>query len=219
MRFVSLHRAAGFAAVVGWCLLIGSLASASGAHEPSSTSRASGSGAAMSRAAATRVHHVSPTDAAGRLKAGYRVTRSARGYCWTSSFVNPELYRCFLGNYIQDPCWPRAGGHAVLCLLQPWSREVTRLRLTKRLPPTSPGHGSLWGLTLGSGQNCQESGGTHDIWRGHDVNYYCSRHWVLLDEPDRRSPAWHMATARYLHQHYHGRGVRRLSDAWRPKSP
>jgi hypothetical protein len=219
MRSVSLHRAAGFAAVVSWCILVGSLASASGAGL-AATSRSRGADAATSKAAAaTRVHHVSPIDSAGHLKASYRVTQSGRGYCWTSSFVNPELYRCFLGNYIQDPCWPRAGGAAVLCLARPWSHEVTRLRLTKRLPLPSPGHGSLWGLTLASGQRCQEPGGTHDIWRGHDVNYYCSQHWALLDQPDRSSPAWHMAAVRYLHQHYHWRGVRLLSDAWRPKSP
>lgn len=218
MRSVSFHRAAGFAAVVSCCILAGSLASASGAGV-AATSRSRGVDAAMSKAAATRVHHVSPIDSGGHLKPRYQVTQSARGYCWTSSFVNPELYRCFLGNYIQDPCWPRADGEAVLCLARPWSHEVTRLRLTRRLPPTSPGHGSLWGLTLASGQRCQEPGGTHDIWRGHDVNYYCSQHWALLDSPDRSSPAWHMAAVRYVHHHYHWRGVRVLSDAWRPKSP
>jgi hypothetical protein len=219
MRFVSLHRAARFAAVVVCCILAGSVSSASGVNAPSSTSPARTVDAALSRPAPTRVHHVSPIDPAGHLKASYRVTRSGRGYCWTSSFVSPQLYRCFLGNYIQDPCWPTAGGDAVLCLLRPWSHQVTRLRLTKRLPPTSSGAGRLWGLTLASGLNCQAPDGTHDIWRGHDVNYYCSRHWALLDQPDRSSPAWRMGTVRYLRQHYHWRGVRVLSDAWRPKGP
>lgn len=181
--------------------------------------RVAGAEVRASGSAATQVHHVSPVNASGRLKPAYRVSSSGRGYCWTTSFLSPELYRCFRGNFIMDPCWARTGNAAVVCLQSPWSHHVTRLRLTKRLPQTSAGPSGLWGLTLRSGLQCEVPGGTHDLWHGHDVNYLCQRHWVLLDSPDRSQPVWSILTARYRHGHYHGRGVRPLSDAWRPKAP
>jgi hypothetical protein len=205
--------------VIGICVLAGSLASAPDAWQSSSTHHGRVVDRASTVAPPTRTHHIAPVDSSGQLKPAYRIIRSARGYCWTTSFLNPGLYRCFLGNFILDPCWTKAGRGAVLCLERPWSHQVTRLRLTKRLPRTSAGHGGLWGLTLASGLNCQVPGGTHDIWRGHDVNYYCPRHEVLLDQPDRSAPTWRIRTARYLHRHYHGRGLRDLSDAWRAAAP
>jgi hypothetical protein len=215
------HRVAGCVALAAAAVVVGSLTPASGAATPAS-SRPGVVARVLVRAsdpAATRVHHVSPVDATGGLKASYQVTDSGKGYCWTSSYVNTELYRCFRGNFIMDPCWSNAGGTAVFCLASPWSHSVTRLRLTRRLPKTSPGRSNLWGLTLQSGLRCEEPGGTHDRWHGHDVNYDCQRHWVLLDSPDRSHPAWSILTARYLYRHYHGRGVRPLSDAWRAKAP
>jgi hypothetical protein len=216
MPGLSWYRAAGLTVATCVCALGCSLTSASGGGPPGASHRSQvGDHTASTAASATRIHHVSPITRAGRLKTTYQVTEAARGYCWTTSFLNPQLYRCLQGNLIQDPCWPKAGGGAVFCLVRPWSHRVTRLHLTKRLPATARGRVGLWGLTLASGLNCQVPGGTHDVWQGHDVNYYCPRDWVLLDEPDRSSPAWHILTARYLHRHYHGRGVRTLSDAWR----
>jgi hypothetical protein len=61
--------------------------------------------------------------------------------------------------------------------------------------------------------------GTHDLWHGHVVTYYCPRHWVLLDSPNRSRPTWRIRTARFVYGHYHGRGLRPLTDAWRPKGP
>lgn len=205
--------------------LVVSLASAPGAaagppHHRFAVRTVALAGRAPGRAvAATYVHHVSPINKVRKLKRGYRVTAAGRGSCWTSSFLHPELFRCFLGNYIEDPCWPEGRGASVLCLPRPWSRDVTRIRLTKRLPQPSPGRGAIWGLTLLSGNRCQVPGGTHEVWRGHDVNYYCHRRWVLLDAPDRTRRTWHIRTARRVHHHYEGRGLRQLTDAWRPKGP
>jgi hypothetical protein len=214
------HRVAGSVAVVA-VAIVGSLTSAAGSAALASPGHAQVARVAARSSAqpATQVHHVSPVDSTGQLKPGYRVTDSGKGYCWTTSFVNPGLYRCFRGNFIMDPCWSNAGQTAVFCLAAPWSHSVTRLRLTRRLPPTSPGRSFLWGMTLRSGLQCAEPGGTHDRWHGHDVNYLCQRHWVLLDSPDRSRPVWRILTARYLHGHYHGRGVRPLSDAWLTKAP
>jgi hypothetical protein len=169
--------------------------------------------------AATRVVHVSPLNQAHRLKADYRVTSTGRGYCWTDSFLNSELYRCFIGNYIYDPCWALAGRAAGICLSRPWSDEVTRLRLTRPLPRTSPGHGAIWGLRMFSGVRCQFASGTRSWFHGHPINYYCRQRWALLGAPDRSQPTWQIQAVRRVGGQWQARGSRPLSTAWRPTNP
>src|SRR5690242_21465352 len=77
----------------------------------------------------TRVVRVSPVDASGRLRAGYRVAHTARATCQPGSEAVPAAYRCFGDdNLIRDPCW-RTGAHSAICLPAPWARTVTRLRV------------------------------------------------------------------------------------------
>ena len=170
-------------------------------------------------AASTRVHRVSPLNASGQLSSHYTVASVRRGYCWTSSSIRPDLYRCFRGNLIVDPCWPAANRASVLCILRPWSHRVLRLRLARGLPATQPGASRGWGLTLRSGNNCLFSSGAHDQFHGHTILYYCHRNWVLLDEPDQSQPGWTIRTARREGDHYVARGIRPLTDAWRAKGP
>jgi hypothetical protein len=178
-----------------------------------------GTAAAPRLLTATQVIHVSPVNDAHRLKAGYRVTSSGRGYCWTNSFLNSELYRCLLGNYIYDPCWALAGRSAVACLLVPWSHHVTRLRLTRPLPRSSVGHGAIWGLRMFSGVRCQFASGTRSWFHGHPINYYCRQRWALLGAPDRFQPTWQIQAIRRVRGQWQARGSRLLSRAWRPTNP
>ena len=83
--------------------------------------------------APTRLHRVAPVTAAGRVAPGYRVTVSGPGHCFSTSLFDDRLWRCFRGNTILDPCW-QAGPRTVLCLPVPWSRQVTRVRLTAHTP-------------------------------------------------------------------------------------
>ena len=85
----------------------------------------------------TSVRHVTPLTRAGHLRARYTVAATHRGHCWTTSLENGRLYRCLSGNFVLDPCWKESGRHSVVCLPVPWSRSVTRLRLTRRLAATA----------------------------------------------------------------------------------
>ena len=215
------RRAATFIGLTACTALLASAMSASGASSaPSSRSlEIADPMSARQTLAATQVHHVSPVTKLRELKPDYRVTAVGRGYCWTSSFLHPELYRCFLGNYIQDPCWSEAGRQTVICLTRPWSHRVTRLRLTRRLPSSNPGKGAIWGLTMLSGNNCQFASGAGVLFHGERVNYFCRRRWALVGDPNTDRPVWHIQTVRRVHRHFEGRGSRALTDAWRPSNP
>jgi hypothetical protein len=145
------------------------------------------------------------------------VGASARGYCWTTSFENDALFRCFRGNLIEDPCWKEAGRRSVVCLAVPWASTVTRLRLTRRLPTPGSPSPRLWGLRLGSvGVDCLASQGASGAVGKLGISYVCKRGWALLGNgPDRREPLWTMPTARRVAGEYRPRGRRSLTVAWR----
>lgn len=165
----------------------------------------------------TVVARISPLNGQGHLKARYTVVSSARGYCWTTSFMNGRLFRCFRGNTIMDPCWKETGRHSVVCLATPWSTNVHRLRLTRRLPATSADGPRLWGLRLGGGVgvNCLMSTGAVGTVGKHPITYLCRHGWVLLGGPDRSRPLWTILTAKGAGAHYDLRGRKPLPTAWR----
>ena len=174
--------------------------------------------AASSRVTSTSVRRVRPLDAHGHLRARYAVASTRRGFCWTTSFVNGHLYRCFQGNLIRDPCWKEAGRHSVVCPNSPWSPRVTRLRLTKHLPASAAYGPGLWALRLGGvGVNCVVSMGAGGLVENHPISYVCQRGWVLLGEaPNRSKPLWTMLTAKWVTDHYELRGRKALPTAWKP---
>ena len=173
---------------------------------------------AASALQATQVRRVSPLDATGHLRSRYNVVASGRGYCWTTSFVHGRAYRCFKGTFIYDPCWKETGRRSVVCLPRPWSSDVTRVRLTRRLPPTTRAGGTVWGLRLGGGigVNCLVSMGASGSVGNRGISYLCRRGWVLLDVPDRRNAVWTIATAKRVGHHYELRGRKPLVTAWKP---
>lgn len=174
-------------------------------------------GASGNLVGSTTIKRVSPLNGQGHLKARYTVVSSERGYCWTSSFMNGRLYRCFRGNTIMDPCWKEAGRHSVACLVEPWSTNVDRLRLTRRLPATGTSGAPLWGLRLGGAVrvSCLLSTGAVGTVGNHPISYLCRRGWVLLGRPDRSRPLWTTLTAKGTGAHYDLRGRRPLATAWR----
>jgi len=174
-------------------------------------------GASANLVGSTSLKRISPLNDQGHLKARYTVVASDRGYCWTSSFMNGRLYRCFRGNTIMDPCWKETGRHSVVCLVKPWSTNVDRLRLTRRLPATGTSRAPLWGLRLGGGVrvSCLLSTGAVGTVGNHPISYLCRRGWVLLGSPDRTRPVWTTLTAKGTGAHYDLRGRRPLTTAWR----
>jgi hypothetical protein len=208
--------------------MVAAIALVAGLQGPVTTTAVAGPAAASSvtgRAAqppATSIRRVSPLTATGHLRPRYTVTATRRGYCWTTSFMNGRLYRCFMGNSILDPCWKEAARNAVICLVLPWSTKVTRLRLTRRLPAATTDRPSVWGLRLGGGVgvNCLISTGAGGAVGKHPISYFCRRRWVLLGNgPNRTHPLWTMLTATRVADHYARRGRKPLPVAWKAVVP
>ena len=173
--------------------------------------------ATTATARTTMVRRVTVLTKAGHLRQRYTVTRHGKGHCWTSSMVNGRLYRCFKGNFVLDPCWKLSGHRAVVCLRAPWTRKVTRLRLTRKLPATDRFGPALWGLRVGDGigVNCEISQGAAGTVDGKGISYYCQHNWVLLGHPDRSTSPWTIATAKRVNGHYERRGRHHLRVAWK----
>jgi hypothetical protein len=145
----------------------------------------------------TRAVRVSPVDASGHLRSGYRVAHRARAACQPGSEAVPGAYRCFGNdNLIRDPCW-RASAHVAFCLAAPWQRRVTRLRVHGGFGAPLGGRASLpWGVRLRDGERCVLMQGASDVIRGKRVNYGCSRTSFLIGRPDRGHAAWRIQRAR-----------------------
>jgi hypothetical protein len=171
--------------VLGACLVTAAALTSSG-------------GAAAVQSTQTTLHLYSPFGASG-VAAGIHISKRARGYCWTGSLADPrsDAWRCFLGNFILDPCFSRAtlDAASVLCAESPWS-SVVRLTLTRRLPrryrnPVRPlKHRPPWALRLTRGKKCTMLTGATDVIAGQRINYGCAGGGVLLGLPDRASRAW-----------------------------
>jgi hypothetical protein len=128
-----------------------------------------------------------------------RIARSASGYCWTSSLADArgDAYRCFVGNFIHDPCFADQTGfaHYVLCPLYSPGAKVLRINLTKKLPSNSgsgdPTRYRPWAIRTSSGKWCTTfTGATGDV-AGLRINYGCRGGGILLGDPRRsRSSPW-----------------------------
>jgi hypothetical protein len=156
-------------------------------------------------AAATRTHvvRVSPVNASGQLRAGYRVTDRARASCQPGSEAVPSLYRCFGDDsLIRDPCW-QTGAHSAICLTAPWRHTVSRLAVHGGFGTPLAGGSSLpWGLRLRDGERCVLLQGATELVQGKRVNYGCSRTSFLLGRPDRRDAAWRIQRVRLRGGHF-----------------
>lgn len=133
------------------------------------------------------------------VAAGIRVLRSVSGYCWTtsSSDARGDAYRCFVGNFIHDPCFASGNGGAstfVLCPLYYPTSKVLRINLTKALPanPTGgdPTRYAPWAIQLGNGKWCEIIDGATGLVAGMRINYGCTGGTVLIGNPRRATATW-----------------------------
>jgi hypothetical protein len=149
-------------------------------------------------ASGTSIHLYAPFNGSGSAR-GVRIARIASGYCWTTSDtdVRADAWRCFVGNYIHDPCFSNTG-HAVkyvLCpLFRPGSR-VLRINLTKRLPKRSAATGdptrfAPWAVQTTGGRWCTILSGATGLIRGLRINYGCTGGGILLGDPKRTTSTW-----------------------------
>jgi hypothetical protein len=165
----------------------------------------------------TTVHYFHPFRD-GEIASGVHVTRSARGYCWTTSNVESRRYawRCFRGNYIHDPCFSSVK-HArfVLCPTEPWSDDVLRLQLTRRLPRWQRS-GYSKSLPVGvwttTGKRCVHSSGATSEIGGRPITYTCAAGGLLVGLARRGTRIWTISFASsYRAKHLTRVGI---SDAW-----
>lgn len=144
--------------------------------------------------AATRVVHWSPF-VDGALRPGLVATPAFGGDCFTGSFAVHGAYRCIEGHFLRDPCFADpARDDAVLCVRDPFSRGVVRLRVTHNLDRTGSASSTLvWAVRLANGQKCTffAGGATNADAAGRRANYGCAgRRTILWGNPIRRGRTW-----------------------------
>jgi hypothetical protein len=129
-----------------------------------------------------------------------RVGKTGDGYCWEGSIADtrPDAWRCFLGNFILDPCFSNDTGTSkfVICADSPWS-PVTKLSLTKKLPrslanpaKSDPTTGRPWAIELIDSTRCVALTGATGAIAGLGIDYGCAEGSVLAGEPRRTNAMW-----------------------------
>jgi hypothetical protein len=154
----------------------------------------------------------------GKIAPGVHVKQTARGYCWETSAVEsrPYAWRCLKGNYILDPCFsPARHGHTVLCPIEPWSRQVLRLQLTRSLP-TWQSNGYNQSLPVGiwttTGKRCVHGSGATTAIHFKPITYACGGGGVLVGLAKRSTATWTIWYASSYKAHVVTRVG--IADAW-----
>ena len=163
-------------------------------------SSAASAGAAMP---ATRIVLITITNpSTGALSSGYTIAQRGSGSCWTSSTTaqRPDAWRCMRNNGIYDPCFAPATANprVVYCVASIRTKHVFAMQLTHALPhelanavtPTT--RAMPWSIDLADGTSCDYSSGATGVVGGRRVNFFCSGGRVLLGDPDRSEPVWHI---------------------------
>jgi hypothetical protein len=168
---------------------------------------------------ATRKVYVSPVESDGTPANGFRITRIVNhGACATGSETIGQAYRCTAENGgIYDPCWvANAPTPTVLCLSEPWSNKVTEVLLDGRIGPADKVNGVVppWGMQLSSGQQCHLLDGSHDIFEGHPIDYYCDGDVWVLRGLARQVGEWHAETVKWRNNHYVKGRPAEIAIAW-----
>jgi hypothetical protein len=154
--------------------------------------------AAGAAAQTTRVTIYRPF-AAGKLAPGLVVSKTVKGSCFSGSSADPrsDAWRCFIGNFINDPCFSSPGLSWVACPENgtPFGKRVVKLTLTKPLPKGFGNHGSAgqgnpWALKLAGGRVCTFLTGATSAYHGKRVNYGCTPTVFLAGSPNRSKPTW-----------------------------
>jgi hypothetical protein len=129
--------------------------------------------------------------------------RVESGYCWTTSNVTPrgDAWRCFVGNFIYDPCFSSALAFGVVVCPTPWNDGGTEIRLAKPLPRrqtryVTPSLKLLpWAIQTETGADCVLSSGAANVVRGKRLNYTCGTNVGLWGVPNRASQPWTILSA------------------------
>jgi hypothetical protein len=176
------------------------------------------SSSSSSSPAVTKKLHVSPVDSHGVPANGYRIVKVLHhGYCGGGSEAIGQAYRCTAENGIYDPCWAvKAPAPTVLCLVEPWSHKVTEILFDGRLGTLDKLGGVVppWAIQLDSGQRCLIVQGTHDLFNGRVIDYYCGREAGVLRGLKRQGAQWWAQTIKWQDNHYMKGRKARIITMW-----
>lgn len=174
---------------------------------PGPASASSSTSASASPASeVTAIIDVVAVSSAGQPVNGYRETTTGepvagQADCTEPSpaAVSPNIYRCYPSAYGADVCWP-ASGLDLLCMNDPWTTELHRIRASAPLPPVSaPALPTPVALQLDDGTRCRLRNGGAWGHRYDDLRafYGCGDHPGIdvlapmdSDPIDRSSPLW-----------------------------
>lgn len=160
-----------------------------------------------------------PVDDNGHLLPGYKVVKHQPGAkCTPHSTFTGNAYKC-VTHFTYDPCWLSGNHDFVDCVASPYSRKVTRLRVTrgyhnrgglgaaKKLP---------WGLLLTNGVKTTVIPGDFGSVQGQKINYsYNNFKTVLYGPPDKSGSVWRIKRARDNGRfHFKPAGWVTISKAW-----
>jgi len=133
----------------------------------------------------------------GQPAPSLRITEDVAGHCVSSARSTPraDAWRCFADEHFIDPCFSATSrSRVVLCPLDPWSRNVRLVELTRPLPRAirrplrtyAP-----WGIRTTNAKQCviAVSGASLRL-AGQRVRYECAISGFLVGFADTRSRQW-----------------------------
>ena len=172
---------------------------------------------------ATVVHETAWFHGGTRAR-GLLLTEDVAGHCVGPARSAPraDAWRCFADEHWIDPCFsasPRS--RTVLCPLDPWSKSVRLVELTRRLPRVVDRRGRVnrpWGIWTANAKRCviAVSGATLRLDRQR-VRYECAGSGFLVGYANARGRVW---TIGYVPRfalgkpNLHARRVG-ITDVWR----
>jgi hypothetical protein len=149
-------------------------------------------------------------------------TRPKSGYCYTGSLAvnRNDAWRCFVKNFIFDPCFSSPAAHGVVVCPNADVNGGAEIHLTKRLPQSmaDPGTPSIrnqpWDIEMTNGKHFVFSSGASNEVKGQRLNYFCATrcNYGLWGYPRRRSQPWTIAVAPYTAKSLHER--RAIRHVW-----
>jgi hypothetical protein len=178
---------------------------------------------AVADAPATDLRTVSPVDASGQLKDGYRVVRTLRhATCQNGSYLTGVADRCSTPatrHGVLDPCWPTATAKTFVCQRKPWQHRVVEVHATG---PASggPGHrdqGLPWGMRVGNNVRCLLDPGSVRRLDGHQLLSHCSHHRDVFGPLRHGGAHWRAHVYRagaHTQSGYRGLGWKIVRIAW-----
>ena len=131
-----------------------------------------------------------------KYKQKYVPTKNEKGYCWTISIATPSnerAWKCFVGNFIHDPCFETEDGKIVCDVDPEVGGSGFELKLTKDLPLREGPFLEIdqpWLVKFDNGIICGAITGSAGFIGEDSFHYSCDKEAVILGEINTDNPIW-----------------------------